>query len=130
MAKPAIILFDGICVFCDGMVQFIMSRDRAQHFVFATLQGDTGKKLQQQYQFSTDSFVFIEDGIAYNKSTAALKVFQKLPIPYKLLYIFIVVPRSWRDWMYNFIAKRRYQIFGKKGACSLPSTEDQKRFLP
>ncbi|MDQ0271380.1 thiol-disulfide oxidoreductase DCC family protein [Cytobacillus purgationiresistens] len=126
-----IILFDGECNFCDRSVQFILKRDDEALFRFASLQGDAGQKLLQQYDVpaDTDSFIFIDGNQCHDRSSAALNVFRHLSGGWKLLYGLIIVPKPIRDVFYNILAKNRYKWFGKKESCTLPSPDTRKRFL-
>ncbi|MYL33582.1 DUF393 domain-containing protein [Pontibacillus yanchengensis] len=126
-----IILFDGECNFCDVSVQFILKRDKQEQFTFASLQGEHGQKLLKQHGISSsvDSFVLVDDKQIHFQSTAALKVCKELAGAWKLLYVFIVIPKPIRDKVYNFVANNRYKWFGKKNQCALPSPETRKRFL-
>ncbi|MDQ0256498.1 putative DCC family thiol-disulfide oxidoreductase YuxK [Evansella vedderi] len=126
-----IILFDGICNFCNSSVQFIIKRDPKGIFKFASLQSDVGKKLlkEQGIPNDLDSFIYIEGDRYYFKSTAALRVCKKLSGPWNLLYPLIIVPRPIRNFVYDIIAKNRYRWFGKQKECMLPSEGIKKRFL-
>lgn len=127
-----IILFDGECNFCDSSVQFILKRDPYAHFLFTSLQGETGKALTKKYHIPAhvDSLVLIENGIVFTKSSAALRIAKKLDGLWHLLFIFILTPRPIRDGAYDYLAKNRYKWFGKKkDACMLPSPKDRKRFI-
>lgn len=124
-----IILFDGICNFCDASVQFIMKRDNGD-FKFASLQSDIGQELvARHYLQGIDSIVLIEEDRAYTKSTAALRIAKKLKGAWSLIYIGIIIPKSLRDPLYERFAKNRYKWFGKKDACILPAKEERARFL-
>jgi predicted DCC family thiol-disulfide oxidoreductase YuxK len=128
----AIILFDGICNFCNGAVNFIIERDREGYFKFAPLQSEIGEKLLAENgvdKIDTDSVVLIEDGRVYTYSTAALRVTRRLSGAWSWLYGFIVVPKFVRDFFYKMFAKYRYQMFGKQDACLLPTPEIRARFL-
>lgn len=127
----AIILFDGICSFCDKSVHFIINRDPAKYFSFAALQSDVGKRLITEYGISkdNDSLLLIEQGICYEKSFAALHIAKHLKGMWKLSYMFIVVPKPIRNLIYDQIAKHRYKWFGKKTSCRLPTSEEKERFL-
>ena len=132
MNDGPVILFDGVCNLCNGSVQFVIRHDRKKLFRFASLQSESGQQLLQQHQLpQTDfnSFVLIENGKVFTRSTAALKVAQKLSGPVKLLYGFIIVPKFIRDAVYNFISKNRYKWFGKKDSCMIPTPELRNRFL-
>lgn len=127
-----IILFDGDCNFCDSSVQFIIKRDPAAHFLFTSLQSEKGLELTKQYAIpvEVDSLVLIENGKAFTKSSAALRIAKKLDGLWHLLFLFILVPRKIRDGVYDYVAKNRYKWFGKKeDACMLPSPEQRKRFI-
>lgn len=127
-----ILLFDGICNLCNGVVQFIIKHDMKGIFRFASLQSDIGQELLAKYGLPTDAIstiVLIENGQAYTHSSAALKIAPHLSILWiwtKLLWIF---PAFIRDWIYNWIAKNRYRWFGKQESCMLPKEEWKGRFL-
>src|SRR3954447_3909479 len=112
----AVVLFDGVCNFCDASVNFIIEHDRASYFKFAPLQSEEGTKLANQYGFESatarednavsdlipiDSVILVEDGKAYTHSTAALKILKRLGSPWSWMYAFVIVPRSVRDWAYR-----------------------------
>ena len=127
-----VILFDGICNLCNNAVQFIIKRDTKQHFLFASLQSDAGRKLLLQLNediYSIETIILIEEGKVYKKSTAALKISKHLRSCWKLLYAAMVIPRFLRDFVYNIIAKNRYKWFGKRATCMVPSAELKDRFL-
>ncbi|MGY3715104.1 thiol-disulfide oxidoreductase DCC family protein [Sutcliffiella cohnii] len=124
-----IILFDGVCNFCESSVQFIMKRDAKELFLFASLQGKTGQQLIEQHSIVTDSVVLVTEKGVYTKSDAALKICKHLTFPWKLAYVFIIIPRAIRDRFYDEFAKNRYKWFGKKAACMLPTPEERARFL-
>lgn len=127
-----ILLFDGICNFCDQSVQFVIRHDKLNTFKFAALQSKVGQELLKKYNLPTenfDSFVFISNDRCYQKSTAALHVCRGLGGIWRILYLLIVIPRPLRDRFYNLVAKNRYKWFGKKDQCMIPSPEVRKRFL-
>jgi len=127
-----VILFDGICNFCNGAVNFVLKQDKEGIFRFAPLQSETGQKLLQQYNLSTkefDSFVLIDNGKVYKKSAASLRVMNKLPWYWKEAQILRIIPTVFRDAIYDFIAKNRYKWFGKKEQCMVPTPEIKSRFL-
>jgi predicted DCC family thiol-disulfide oxidoreductase YuxK len=130
--EQPVILFDGVCNFCDATVNFIIRQDKKNVFLFAALQSEPGKKLLEEYKIdwkANDSFVVIENGKAYQKSNAALKIYNKLPWYWKWTQVFWIVPRFIRDGVYNFIAKNRYKWFGKKDQCMIPAPGVKDKFL-
>jgi predicted DCC family thiol-disulfide oxidoreductase YuxK len=127
-----IILFDGICNFCNNTVNFVLKNDKKGDIKFAPLQSEAAIKLLQHFGLpSTDmkSFIFIENDIVYSKSTAALKVCKHLKGRWPLVYGFIVIPLFIRDGVYNWIAKNRYKWFGKKEICMVPTPNQKEKFL-
>ena len=132
MEYKSIILFDGVCNLCNNAVQFVIKHDSSDKFVFAALQSATGQKLLQQYnlpQTGFDSFVLIQNGKVFLKSTAALQIAKQLSGPVKLLYGFIIVPSFIRNTVYTVIAKNRYKWFGKKDSCMIPTASLKAKFL-
>lgn len=132
VTEKVIILFDGVCNFCNAVVNFIIRQDRKKTFLFAALQSEAAKQLLEKYQISreqSDSFVLIEKGKAYLKSAAALRLYNKLPWYWKWTQLFWLVPKFIRDAVYSFIAKKRYRWFGKKDTCMRPVPELKERFL-
>lgn len=130
--KDKIILFDGVCNLCNGAVTFIIKRDKNNLFKFATLQSDIAEELlidKLSDKELLDSIVLIENGKQYTKSSAALRIAKNLSGAYPLLYIFMVIPKFLRDWVYSIIAKNRYKWFGKRDACMIPTPELKKKFL-
>lgn len=132
MNQGSIILFDGVCNFCNSAVNFTLKRNKKANISFAPLQSEAGQKLLLQYNLPVkdmESFVFIEKGKAYQRSTAALKVCRNLSGIWPLCYGLIIVPGFIRDGMYNWIAKNRYRWFGRKESCMIPTPEVRTRFL-
>jgi len=125
-----IVLFDGVCSFCDQSVHFVLDRDRRGRFAFAALQSDVGSELAARHGIrGVTSMVLIEGDRAYTESTAALRVARRLDGAWPLLYGLIVVPKRLRDAAYRAFAQRRYQWFGQLNACRVPTPETRGRFL-
>jgi len=129
--QKAIILFDGVCNLCSGAVQWIIKHDKKEHFVFASLQSETGKVLQSKYEIPAeeDSVILIQNNKAYLESSAALRIAGHCSGIWKFWYVFLIVPKFIRDAAYRFIARNRYKWFGKKEECWLPDERLKKRFI-
>jgi len=128
----SIILFDGVCNLCNSAVNFIIKHDKKEHFLFASLQSDAAKEILLQCpskKTNLSSIILITNNTSYNKSTAALLISKQLSNGYHFLYNFIIIPKFIRDAMYQFIAKHRYFLFGRKQQCSIPSAEVKHRFI-
>lgn len=128
----SIILFDGVCNFCNAGIHFIIRHDRHRVFRFAALQSEAGQKLLRQFrlpQNAFDSFVLIENGKVYQKSSAGIKVCGGLPWYWQWTQLFWLVPPFLRNAVYDRVARNRYRWFGKKDACAVPPPEVRSRFL-
>lgn len=126
------ILFDGLCNLCNGSVNFILKRDKVGKFKFASLQSEIGKELSNKYGIDTniiDSIILIKNDKVFIKSAAVMEILKDLPIGWRVFRIGIILPTVIRDYLYDFVAKHRYRIFGKKDECSIPSKDVQDRFL-
>lgn len=127
-----LILFDGVCNFCDRSVQFIIRHDRRGYFHFAALQSEAGQAVLAAYglpQGGFDTFILLQKGRVYKRSGAALRVARNLDGLWPVLYAFIIVPPFIRDLVYKIIARNRYRWFGKKDQCMIPTPEVRSRFL-
>ena len=130
--KIGVILFDGVCNFCNSSVNFIIQHDKKKHYKFSALQSDAGRLLSEKYgidQSKIDSIILIENGDVFVKSSAILRITKSLNYLYPLLFGFIIIPKFIRDGVYDFIARNRYKWFGKKEACMIPSPEIKSRFI-
>ncbi len=127
-----IILFDGICNLCNASVNFVIQRDKKDVFRFVALQSEIGEKIISEFNIDpldTDSIILIDKDKCYIKSTAALYITKSLSGAYPLLFGFIIVPRFFRNWVYDYVAKNRYRWYGKKESCMIPTEELKEKFL-
>ncbi len=126
----AIVLFDGVCNFCNSSINFIIKRDKKGYFKFAPLQSEIAQKLVgDKTKPMPESVILIENGKTYDRSSAALRIAKKLDGLWPLLYIFIILPKRLRDAVYNLIGRNRYKWFGKTEACMIPNPGVRSRFL-
>ena len=131
--QQKIILFDGVCNLCNGSVIFILEREKQPIFQFASIQSERGKELLEWCRLPKDfnqAVILIDERKIYLGSTAALKIGQYLNFPWSILSCMgLVVPRFIRDWVYNQIARHRYQWFGKRDMCMIPTESLRARFI-
>ena len=128
----AIILFDGVCNFCNGSVNFVIAHDAKNYFKFAPLQSDVAQSLLEKHNIDkaeTDSVILIEDETAFTHSTAALRIARKLDGAWSWFYVFVIIPKFVRDFCYKLFAKYRYKLFGKKDVCMMPTAEIKEKFI-
>lgn len=127
-----ILFFDGVCNVCSASVQFVIAHEATPTMRFASLQSDLALATLPPLGVDPrqlESLVLLEDGVAYTRSTGALRTARSLRAPWSWLGAFTMVPRPLRDAVYGVIAKNRYRVFGKKDACWLPSPALRARFL-
>ena len=127
-----IILFDGVCNLCNGVVRFIIRNDKKGRFRFASLQSDKGKILLKKHgmvENQMNTIVYIRTDMVYVQSDAAMEIAKDLGYPWKILYGFVILPGFIRDGIYNLIARNRYRIFGKKESCMVADESVKWRFL-
>lgn len=132
MVEKPVILFDGVCNFCNYWINFALKRNRNKQLRFSPLQGESAKRLLPKYQLnptSLSSVIFIDKGKAYTQSSAALRICKYLNGGWKLFYGLIIIPKFIRDFFYNIIARNRYKWFGKKETCMVPTPDLKERFL-
>ncbi|MGE6226319.1 thiol-disulfide oxidoreductase DCC family protein [Paenibacillus chitinolyticus] len=127
-----ILLIDGSCILCHGITRFVIRRDPSRRFRFAAIQSEAGGRLLKTQGLAAgdpDTFVLIQDGRAYTKSAAALRVFRSMPGFWPVLGLAAIVPVSVRDRVYAWIAQGRYRWFGRRENCLLPDLDIRKRFI-
>ncbi|MBW6480727.1 MAG: DUF393 domain-containing protein, partial [Bacteroidales bacterium] len=126
-----IIFFDGVCNLCNGSVNFVIRHDKRNIFHFSSLQWPFAKQvLDENYPVRNDfqTILYYENGKVFEKSTAVLRISRQLGYPWKAAYIFIVLPKFFRDAIYMFISRNRYKWFGKRDECMVPSLELKNKF--
>jgi predicted DCC family thiol-disulfide oxidoreductase YuxK len=127
-----LVLFDGVCNLCSGAVQFIIKRDPASNFRFASLQSDFGKAQLLKFGLNAttpQSIVVVENGEVFLRSEGVLRIASHLSGIWPVFAMFKFIPHAFRDVIYNFIAAHRYKIFGKNENCMVPSPALKNRFL-
>lgn len=129
--EPPVLLFDGVCNFCNRMVNFAIRHDKKARLRFAPLQSAAGEALKKQYNVlpAADTIVFIDKGKAYTYARAGIRVCRYLDWPVKLFYGFIIVPGFISQPIYKWIARNRYKWFGRKDSCMIPTPAVRSRFL-
>ena len=153
-SQPAlkIILFDGVCVLCNYWARFIIKYDTQKKFKLASVQSPIGQEILKYYGMpltTFDTLLYIEgldlenlstDNVSikntdkknnqlFIKTAAIFRVVSQLGIPWRLVVIFKIIPAALSDRAYNIIARNRYQLFGKKEHCILPTPDHTSRYL-
>ena len=128
--KHNIVLFDGVCNFCEASVNFIIKHDSQKQFHFMAQSSEEAQYFLEEHKLEElDSIILFSNAKIYAHSDAALEIAKALDGWYRNLYLFRFIPKFFRDWVYRLVAKYRYRIFGKKESCMMPSDEVRERFL-
>ena len=132
----AVIVFDGVCVLCNGWVRFLLRHNRKQRYRFAAMQGDSGRGLLAAHGLDPDdpaSFLLIEYDISASPristdTDAVRRVLIGLGGAWRLAALF-ALPRWTRDPLYRAVARNRYRWFGRHDVCMVPDPAQAHRFL-
>jgi predicted DCC family thiol-disulfide oxidoreductase YuxK len=133
-----LVLYDGVCGLCNRLVRFLLRRDTRDEFRFAPLQSEFGQTLLRRLGLNAadlDSVVVITDldgssEQAFTKSTAILASLDRLGGIWKAALVVRILPIRLREALYDYVAHRRYRIFGKHEECPMPNPSDRHKFLP
>jgi len=137
-SERPVVLFDGWCPLCVGAVRFVLRRDREARFWFAPLDSPAAKELLDSCGAKPEVLESVRSGSTvalvkrsrvYTRSDAALRIAGDLPLPWRAMTLLQVVPRFLRDRVYDAVASRRHQVWGRLDSCHVPEPADRKRFL-
>lgn len=132
MTNDIIVIFDGVCNFCNRWVNFAIKHDKKKKLKFTPLQGKTAHELLPAFGIdptAITSVIIIDKGKAYTQSSAVFRICKYLNGGWKLFYGLIIIPKFMRDFFYNIIARNRYKWYGKRDECMVPTNELRERFL-
>ena len=132
MKNKKIVVFDGVCILCNGFVQWLIEHDRNKHFFFSTAQSEFVQRTSKEIPLPMsvmDSVIYLRNGKIHTESAAILMILFDLGGWWKILAVFRIAPAFIRNFFYRFIAKKRYSIFGKKDECMIPNKEISARFI-
>jgi predicted DCC family thiol-disulfide oxidoreductase YuxK len=127
-----VILYDGVCNFCNAVVNFVISKDETKVFLFAPIQSREARMLLRSLNepfVNLKTVYLIDQGKVYKKSEAIFHIMKKLPYPWKALAAMGILPVFLTDKCYAFIAKNRYKWFGKSEEVIKPHEKVKERFL-
>jgi len=130
--QDKIIFFDGECVLCNSSVDFLLKKDRKKKLKFASLQSELASDMLHKVQYDPsigDTIIFYDEGRLLIKSTAVLNIAAYLGFPWRAFAVFLIIPRSWRDYFYDIIARKRTSWFGKREHCRVPDKETDGRII-
>jgi predicted DCC family thiol-disulfide oxidoreductase YuxK len=132
MSQHHIVIFDGVCNFCNGVVNFIIRRDPKALFSFTPMQSESGERLIEKYDATmvgVDTILLIKNGQCYERTDAAIEIAGDLTGLWSMFRVFKILPKSFRDYFYRLFARNRYKLFGRREECMIPSPEVRDRFI-
>jgi len=132
MKHYKIIIFDGVCNFCNASVNFIIKRDPKGIFSFTPMQSEFAARLINKHKLSNvamDTFILIKEDTCYVRTDAVLEVTKELTGYWFLFNITKILPRLFRDYFYTLFAKNRYRLFGQRATCMTPTPDIKNRFI-
>lgn len=132
MIDDPIVIFDGVCNFCNGAVNFIIRRDSGNVYLFTPIQSGLGRSLAKEHGIDVermDTLVLIKKGKCYIRTDAALEISKDLDGRWHLFRVFRIVPRPIRDFFYRLFARHRYALFGRSESCMVPAEEVRGKFV-
>lgn len=127
------IFFDGVCNLCNRLVDYVIRRDRAGRFHFASLQGETARSRVPEFaaESGLSTVALATEAGVFTRSEAIGRILRGLGGGSGWLgRALLAIPRPLREWGYRVVAARRYRWFGRREVCRLPSPEERGRFLP
>jgi predicted DCC family thiol-disulfide oxidoreductase YuxK len=127
-----LILFDGVCNFCNSAVQTVIEIDRQKIFKFAAIQSELGQQLYHQHGLDASdiqTLMLVDGDNVWTKSDAVLEVLSRLDGGWQLFGIFKTMPQPLRDWAYSEFARQRFVLFGRRDTCMVPTPEVTERFI-
>ena len=132
MDSRYIVIFDGVCNFCNGAVNFIIKRDPDRVFAYTPMQSELAKELMEKHQIHNvgiDTFLLIKNEQCFVFSSAALEITKDLTGLWYMFNVFKLVPAPIRDFFYKLFARNRYALFGRQQQCMVPTSEVRSRFV-
>ena len=135
--SKAIVLYDGVCGLCNRAVQFLLKRDRRDRLQFASLQSDLAAKVLSRHGIDPKGLDTVYAVLNYGepnetllaKGDAFLFFAGIIGGIWSVARAGKIIPRPVRNWLYDFVARHRYQVFGKSESCMLPDPKQRHKFL-
>ncbi len=127
-----IFIFDAYCALCSRWVELVLRYDRAGRYRLLSAQSALGHALYVHYGLDPENYetnILLIDGVALSKAEGSIRLAVGLGLPWSLAGILRVLPRRLADALYDWVARNRFRIFGRRDTCYLPRVVDQDRFI-
>ena len=126
-----IIFFDGVCNMCNSFVRLIIKLDYKEQFIFCPISSKKGQKIINKFNLelkNIDSILLLKNNKITLKSEAVIEILVSLSLLFRFFLILKILPPKLLDRQYDFIAKHRYKLFGRKESCIIPDEKYKSRF--
>ena len=129
--KHPIIAYDGHCFLCHKTIKVFMKNDAKGVIRFVQLQDKIGEELinHSAIEKEDETVILLQYGRIYTHSDVAIKISKFLSFPYRLMAVFAILPKTFRDYGYRWISKNRYRWFGRSESCIVMSSDEKERIL-
>lgn len=127
-----VILFDGFCNLCNGVVNWLIDHDKKDQFKFATLQSNYGKQKVEEMSLRHNymgTIILVDESKTYTHSDAVIQILKLTGGIYSLAMVISIIPKFIRNFLYKIVADNRYHWFGKCESCRVPTSELKEKFL-
>lgn len=132
MNPDGLMLFDGVCHLCDGTVRTVLRLDRKGAIRFTPIQSPYGRALALAHGIdpeAPESFLFFDQGRPLRRTAAIAALLRRLDPPWRWLAFVERLPRGPADAVYDWIARNRYRLLGRRTHCRVPTAEQRARFM-
>jgi predicted DCC family thiol-disulfide oxidoreductase YuxK len=120
------VVFDGHCHVCTFGVRLMLRYRIDPPFALIPMQSDYGKELLQAHGIAVDdpmTFLVLDGDRALTQSDGVIHLMRAIGGIWRIVALGRVLPKSWRDWLYDVLARNRYKWFGRREVCYVPPTE-------
>lgn len=127
-----IVVFDGVCVLCSGFMKFLLRKDTDERFKFVIAQSDLGEQIYRELGLKSDDYntnIVVKSGHVFTKLDSFAVSVGSLGGVCSIAKLAAWIPSPLGNWIYDRIAKNRYQIFGRTEVCLVPGPDLKARFL-
>ena len=128
----AVVVFDGECAFCNRWVDFLLRFDCDDRFRFTARQSQSGRAFSRAAglpEAGVGSIVLVEGATIRLRSEAVLRMLELLGFPFSIAGILRPIPVSFRDAVYDVIARNRVRWFRRMSSCRVPLPSERHRFI-
>ena len=127
-----VILYDGECELCSAIVKFIANRSRNSLLAFSAIQA-ASFQIERGRDNAARAYqtIFVLEGSQVLESgDAVIRLLQKMDRPWSALAVVArIAPRIVRDFVYRFVARNRYRVFGRRQSCLFCVPDEGRRFV-